>query len=111
LDPDSFPTDAYPDPTLGDRFDKADWHAINYVLNHKGSYGKNIIQNVIWVFTGNLAEPTTSQSHYALWKDTVDNADDWYPKPDDWVGVIVYMKEGFNCPRPGVQLLIIEVDP
>ena len=112
LDPDEFPDDEYDDPSLGDRFDKANWEAINYVLNHDDAYSAGVIQNVIWVFTKNLNPPSPGTSpFYLLYKDTIDNYEDWSPDPGDWVGVIVYMKEGFNCPAPGVQLLIIEVDP
>jgi hypothetical protein len=84
------------------RISATDWHAINWILNHKAGYTIGQIQQAIWWFTNNDEPP--SGAGKTLRDAAVANAPGWSPQPGDHVAYIIWVDYD-------VQMTFIEVDP
>ena len=93
------------------------WPAVNYVLNHKGSYSTSVLQGAIWYFMGtpdtDPASPTTSVNN-PLVAQTLADLNNWiadgHPKCPDVVGAVMLF-DGYpnDFGLVDVQMLLMEV--
>ena len=86
-----------------------EWDKINWILNNKGTYTAEQVQNAIWWFTNggesgtnNSGEPAP-QSPNALAQEANLYGDGFIPGPGELMALILY--------KSGTQVIFIEVDP
>ncbi|HNX18478.1 MAG TPA: hypothetical protein PKM50_09170 [Methanoregula sp.] len=86
----------------------ANWHKINYILNHKGDANKYTVQAAIWYFDGGIIPWGTPEGTKdsgklgALIADAEANGGSYSPGPGDVYAVILWNGES-------TQAIIIEV--
>jgi len=73
------------------------WMAINYILNHPGSYSKEVIQTAIWKLggSGEKWQPVNSTQVTALINNALANPT-WTPGPGDIYAVILFTTKSYQ---------------
>jgi hypothetical protein len=98
------------------------WPAVNYILNHKGSYSSQVVQGAIWYFVGTPVDCTSVNPNFPpslpscnpLTQDALNNYAAWaaagHPKCGDIVAAVLLFDNGAVAGKDGdTQMLMIEV--
>jgi V8-like Glu-specific endopeptidase len=97
------------DPNKPSAFNNANWTMINYVINTKGTYTPEVIQETIWYYIEGV-DPELAES-YALIAETDIMGPSYTPEIGDIIAVLLYLDPSVLLPPdyPPVQNTFIEV--
>jgi hypothetical protein len=96
---------------LPDTIPKADWNKINYILNNKETYDKNVIQAAIWHYTNSTVPsdfPSYDHTEYNRLVSAAEaNGGDFIPIPQQKYAAVLFSPNTGNQEQN--QLIIVEL--